>query len=218
MNFLTDYFKHENGLTVTGLTKELNVFYVLDLFNKRNGNLVILTNTLYEANTYYDSLKTYTDDVYLFPMDDFLTSVAVAISPDLKIKRLETLDAIRKGKKSIVVTNLMGFLRFLPDKNNKANLEFKISKGDSIKRDNILELLEKYFTNNKITDLEIFYNGDNAKSETKKLCLNLLPKLQRRANTPKGRKEEKPVFYGKIDDFSDFSLKEIVKKPIRYLK
>jgi len=58
----------------------------------------------------------------------------------------------------------------------------------------ILELLEKYFTNNKITDLEIFYNGDNAKSETKKLCLNLLPKLQRRANTPKGRKEEKPVF------------------------
>jgi len=31
-------------------------------------------------------------------------------------------------------------------------------------------------------------------------------------------KEEKPVFYGKIDDFSDFSLKEIVKKPIRYLK
>lgn len=144
MDFLSDYFKYENGLTVTGLTKELNVFYVLDLFKKNTGNIVVLTNTLYEANVYCDSLKTYTDDVYLFPMDDFLTSVAVAISPDLKIKRLETLEAIRKNKKVIVVTNLMGFLRFLPDKNNTSNLEFKIAKGDSIKRDDILEILEKY--------------------------------------------------------------------------
>lgn len=144
MDFLSDYFKYENGLTVTGLTKELNVFYVLDLFKKSTGNIVVFTNTLYEANVYCDSLKTYIDDVYLFPMDDFLTSVAVAISPDLKIKRLETLESIRKNKKVIVVTNLMGFLRFLPDKNNTNNLEFKIAKGDSIKRDDILELLEKY--------------------------------------------------------------------------
>lgn len=144
MDFLSDYFKYENGLTVTGLTKELNVFYVLDLFKKSTGNIVVFTNTLYEANVYCDSLKTYIDDVYLFPMDDFLTSVAVAISPDLKIKRLETLEAIRKNKKVIVVTNLMGFLRFLPDKNNSSNLEFKLSKSNSIKRDDILELLDKY--------------------------------------------------------------------------
>lgn len=144
MDFLSDYFKYENGLSVTGLTKELNVFYVLDLFNKRNGNTIVLTNTLYEANTYYDSLKTYTDDVYLFPMDDFLTSVAVAISPDLKIKRLETLNSIRNNNKSIVVTNLMGFLRFLPDKKNITNLEYRLAKDNSIKRDEIINLLEKY--------------------------------------------------------------------------
>ena len=106
MDFLADYFKYENGLTVTGLTKELNIFYMLELFKKEKRNIVILTNTLYEANMYYDSLKTYTDDVCLFPMDDFLTSVAVAISPDLKIKRLETLEQIRSGKKVIVVTRV----------------------------------------------------------------------------------------------------------------
>ena len=124
MNFLYDLFSYSNGLTVTGLTKELNVFYVLNYFEKENKNVVILSNSLYEANMYYDSLKLYTDDVYLFPMDDFLTSVAVAISPDLKNKRLETLECIRNNKKSIVVTNLMGFLKYLPDKNNKKNLEF----------------------------------------------------------------------------------------------
>ncbi len=144
MDFLAKYFKYENGLTVTGLTKELNIFYVLDLFKREDRNIVILANTLFEANMYYDSLHTYTNDVCLFPMDDFLTSVAVAISPDLKIKRLETLDTIRSGKKTIVVTNLMGFLRYLPNKNDSSNLEFNLSAGNNIKRDEILEILEKY--------------------------------------------------------------------------
>ena len=144
MDFLEEYFKYENGLTITGLTRELNVFYVLNLFNKENKNILLLANSLYEANMFYDSLKTYTDDVCLFPMDDFLTSVAVAISPDLKIKRLETLDRIRTGNKCIVVTNLMGYLRYLPDMNNTSNLEYNLTKNSSIKRDVILELLEKY--------------------------------------------------------------------------
>lgn len=144
MDFLSRYFKYENGLTIGGLTKELNVFFVLDLFKKENRNVLILANTLYEANMYYDSLKTYTDDVCLFPMDDFLTSVAVAISPDLKIKRLETLDTIRSGKKTIVVTNLMGYLRYLPNKNDSSNLEFNLSLGNNIKRDDILDILGKY--------------------------------------------------------------------------
>ncbi len=144
MDFLNEYFKYENGLTITGLTRELNVFYVLKLFEREDRNVLVLANTLYEANMFYESLKTYTEDVCLFPMDDFLTSVAVAISPDLKIKRLETLERIRLGNKCIVVTNLMGYLRFLPDMGNTNNLEFKLNKKTNIKRDDILELLDKY--------------------------------------------------------------------------
>ena len=144
MNYFDNYFKYENGLTVTGLTKELNIFYILNKFKSDNKNILILTNTLYEANTYYDQIKTYIDEVCLFPMDDFLTSVAVAISPDLKNKRLETLNIINEGKKCVVVTNLMGFLRYLPDKNNSSSLSVKISKNKQIERDELLSNLEKY--------------------------------------------------------------------------
>ena len=144
MNYFDNYFKYENGLTVTGLTKELNIFYILNKFKNDNKNILILTNTLYEANTYYDQIKTYIDEVCLFPMDDFLTSVAVAISPDLKNKRLETLNIINEGKKCVVVTNLMGFLRYLPDKNNSSSLSIKISKNKQIERDELLSNLEKY--------------------------------------------------------------------------
>lgn len=144
MDFFNQFFKYDNGLTVTGLTKELNVFYVLNLFDNSDKNIIVLTNTLYEANMYYNNFLTYTNDVLLFPMDDFLTSVAVAISPDLKVKRLETLAKIHEKKRYIIITNLMGFLRFLPDKDNEYNFDFKIAKGSSFKREDVLKLLDKY--------------------------------------------------------------------------
>lgn len=143
MDFLVNNFKYENGLEISGLTKELNVFYVLELFKREKKNIVVLTNTLYDANMFYDALKTYTDNVCLFPMDDFLTSVAVAISPDLKNKRLETLELLKKGN-NIVITNLNGFLKYLPNKNNSLGFSFLIDKKTGVKRKDILDMLDKY--------------------------------------------------------------------------
>ena len=103
MNFLENIINLEDNINITGLTFELNVFYVLAKFSKSQENILVVTNSLYEANQFYNSLSTYTEDVFLFPMDDFLTSVALAVSPDLKVKRLETLEKIASGKKKIVI-------------------------------------------------------------------------------------------------------------------
>jgi len=143
MDFLKEIFKYENGKTIVGLTKELNVFFVLETFKKSNKNVIVLTSTLYEANKLYSSLKNYEDNTLLFPMDDFLTSVALAISPELKINRLETLEAI-KNKKNIIVTNLMGYLRFLPDKTKKDKLELKLEKNRTVNRDKMIEILDSF--------------------------------------------------------------------------
>ncbi len=144
MDFLANYFNYENGLTISGFTRELNILYIVNKFKISNENVLVLVNSLYEANIYFELLKTYVDEVCLFPMDDFLTSVAVAISPDLKNARLETINTITSNKKCIVVTNLMGYLRYLPDKSNKRNLEFLLNKKSNIKRSDILDILEKY--------------------------------------------------------------------------
>ena len=143
MDFLKEIFKYENGKTIVGLTKELNVFFVLETFKKSNKNVIVLTSTLYEANKLYSALKNYEDNTLLFPMDDFLTSVALAISPELKINRLETLEAI-KNKKNIIVTNLMGYLRFLPDKTKKDKLELKLEKNRTVNRDKMIEILDSF--------------------------------------------------------------------------
>ena len=144
MNFITEHFKYDQKLQVCGLTPSLIALYINNYFVNNNENVLVLTSNLYEANNYYKMLTEYQDNTLFFPMDDFLTSVAVAISPDFKLKRLNTLDSIVNSKKKhIVITSLMGYLRYLPNKNEKQNLI--ISKNDqNISREIILEILEKY--------------------------------------------------------------------------
>ena len=100
--------------SISGLNNELKAVYAYNLYNKSSKNILYVTNTLYQANQIYQSILCYTQDVLLFPMDDFLTSEAIAISPDLEMTRIETLTNIDGHK--IIITNLMGYLRYLPSK------------------------------------------------------------------------------------------------------
>ena len=142
MNFLKDIITFEDNVSICGLTFELDVFYVLEKFKALNKNLLVVTNSLYEANQFYNNLLTYSDDILLFPMDDFLTSVAIAISPDLKVKRLETLEKLKDTKPYIVITNLMGYLKFLPNQQEVNDYRTLLKVGDEIKREDIISSLE----------------------------------------------------------------------------
>ena len=114
---------------VSGLNNELKSLFLLGLNKKKNKSILLVTSTLYEANTLYKSLKKHYNNTLLFPMDDFLTSVAIATSPELKVNRLETINELLNGNNNIVVTNLMGYLRFLPLKSNYENSFVKLKKG-----------------------------------------------------------------------------------------
>ena len=112
------------GLNDTGFSHLINEF-----FEKNNQDIVVVTPTLFEANRLLNILNNYTDKSLLFPMDDFLTSMAIAISPDLMITRLETINSLLSKEKHIIVTHLMGFLRFLPDKKLYLNKIIHIKKN-----------------------------------------------------------------------------------------
>ncbi len=116
---------------ILGITDEFFCVYLYNLLNQQDKDLLVVMNSLYEANKIYNSLSNYTEDVYLFPMDDFLTSESLAVSPDLEVTRLETLSMIVNSKKNkIIVTNLMGYLRFLPTKEKYKNsiISLKVNK------------------------------------------------------------------------------------------
>lgn len=144
MGYLSKYFHFKNNGKCYGLTNELIPFCVREIYENNDKNVIIVTSTLYEANMLYDALRLLCTQTYLFPMDDFLTSVVVAASPDLKNKRLETLQLLVNKDKKIVVTNLMGYLKFLPDLSKKEALKKKLKVKDSITRENVISILEEY--------------------------------------------------------------------------
>ena len=157
MNIFKKLFNNYNGKEVGGLTDELKCIYIS---NSYHDNLILVVcNSLYEANKFYQTLKNYVNEVYFFPMDDFMTSEVLAISPDFKMTRLETLDTIVKKNKGIVVTNLMGYLRFLPTKDNFINSYVKLKVGDSF---DIKELTKKFYNIGYERDVVVNKTGEMA--------------------------------------------------------
>ncbi len=135
MNFLNNIINNLDGDSIYGLTPELKGLFIYKKYEKENKNILCVTSSIYEANRLYQIILNYTDKVSFFPMDDFLTSEALAISPEFKLTRLDTLNKVLDEKR-IVITNLMGFLRFLPSPCDykdsfceiKLNEEYEIDK------------------------------------------------------------------------------------------
>ena len=109
-----ELLKNLDGDKIYGLTTELKGLYLYKKYKKEKGPILCITSSIYEANKLYQTVLNYTDKVSFFPMDDFLTSEALAISPEFKFTRLETLNDILKEDR-IVITNLTGYLRFMPN-------------------------------------------------------------------------------------------------------
>lgn len=140
MNF-NKYFNFNNGSITYGLTNELIAFYVLELFKKAQKNIVFVTSNLYEGNKIFNSIKNHTEEVVMFPMDDFVTSRVVAMSPEFQLGRLNALDKLKKSKQ-IVVTNLMGYLKYLPSKNTNNTVKLVVS--NDIKYDDLINKLVEF--------------------------------------------------------------------------
>ena len=130
---------------------ELKVLYIYDFFVQTKKSLLVVTNSLFEAGKIYHALENYTSDVLFFPMDDFLTSEALAISPELQITRLETINEILKNENKIVVTNLMGFLRYLPKKEIYLEKIIKLKKDSIISKEDLLKQLSELGYKREIT-------------------------------------------------------------------
>ena len=142
MNLFDNILNKLDGNSVYGLTPELKGLFLYKKFQKENKSIICITSTIYEANKLYQILLNYTDKVSFFPMDDFLTSEALAISPEFKFTRLDTLNTVLEENR-IVITNLLGFLRFLPSPEKYKESYQNIKLGDEIKIEYLVSNLFK---------------------------------------------------------------------------
>lgn len=143
MNFLDQILNQEENQIITGLTDELKCIYTYKKQKKENQTIIFLTSNLHQAGKYYTTLSSHTNNVWFFPMDDFLTSEAIAISPEFKTNRLETINHLLQNEKGIIITTLMGYLRFLPPKNNFKESYITLKTNETYNRDKLIEKLYK---------------------------------------------------------------------------
>ena len=134
MSYLSSIFKDipNKDTGVVNLTDDFFGELIYYKLVNENRNILVVTPTLYEANTLYNIVTNLTDNVLLFPMEDFLTSEAVAISPDFLATRLETIKKLNDGNKYIIITHYMGYTRFLPTKEEFYNSIINLKVGDTI--------------------------------------------------------------------------------------
>ena len=144
MNLIDNLFSNLNieSVSLDNMSEELFAMYVWEILTKKNKNILLVTPTLMEANKLFQKISLYTNNAYLFPMDDFLTSEAIALSPDLLITRLETLKAINDDKSLIIITHIMGYLHFLPSKKIYKDNVLTLSKNMEISHNKLVEQLQ----------------------------------------------------------------------------
>ena len=144
MNLNKDLFNVDilDNCAIKGMNNTSFCLYVNELFTKKKKNIIILTSSLFETNEIYSSLLNYNNKTLLFPMDDFLTSKAIAISPDFKITRMETIIELLGKESHILVTHLMGFLYFLPTCSDFKKRIINLQKGKEYPFDKLVQELD----------------------------------------------------------------------------
>ena len=134
MRRIKDLFNVElkNNIGLTGLTDEAFSELIVNYLDIKNKSILIVTPNLTDANNLLNIIGALTSNVLFFPMDDFLTTEAICISPDLMVTRLETINELLSNDKKIIITDINGYLRYLPSKDVYINNILNLKVNDDI--------------------------------------------------------------------------------------
>ena len=102
-------------LSLTSLIEEAVVISAAWL--RHPGPVLVVKNSLYNAQRLYERLSSLLgeENCALFSADESLRVEAIASSPEMMAGKVETLAALRRDSRKVVITGLTGFLRHLPD-------------------------------------------------------------------------------------------------------
>lgn len=103
--------------------------------------LIIVAPNLYRAQKLYDRLVQVVgiDDVYFFPMDEFISAEMLASSDEFRQERLNTLVHFALHSQGIVVTHTIGAIRKLPPRSVFRNHILKLTVGEQWDFDGLIE-------------------------------------------------------------------------------
>lgn len=134
-------------------------------YKERKEPYIVLCGNLFKAQLIHDFLKTFlpNEEIYLFPSDELIRAETIAQSKELISTRLYVLSRLKKSKNPIVITNIAGFTRYLPNPQVFYCKSLTFSVGDKCDLNSIKRLLATsgYLQVNKIDQsLQFAVRGD----------------------------------------------------------
>ena len=138
---LTD-FEYKNNTGLINLSSGFFALVIKKMFIDYDKSILIVTSNMLEARSLYN--KVFDDSGVLFEDDEFSFSDGSAVSPELKVDRINVLNDLISNNKRIVLTDVRGFTRKLSDVKTFSDRNIILKKGDSFSQDDILETLASF--------------------------------------------------------------------------
>ena len=130
-------FKSNTGLV--NMTGEFFALFVKKISDKEKRPIIVVTPNTLDARKIYNNFLD--DDVILFEDDDVVSNSDYSLSPELMVDRMNILyDLITKNNK-IIVTDLRGFIKKIPNKNVFAKKIIDLNDKATIIRDDFIDKL-----------------------------------------------------------------------------
>ncbi len=126
---------------VAGLTGPSRSLFTSVIQKKTNRQILIVTNQLNQAQQLYDDLIASANEehIYLYPVNELITSEIATASPEMRSERMTTLSAILNGDAKIIITPIAGLKRILPPKEMWEKYQLTFEENSSIDLDVYLQ-------------------------------------------------------------------------------
>jgi len=158
---LLENFNNNEELKITNTNDNVSVLMLSHIFNNINEDMILVTPNLYKAQKLYDKLVEVMNDdqISFFPQDEFITTEMLAMSTEFKLERINTIRKIIEGKKSIIITNTTGLIKYLIPKYKWENAILSFKVGDVINIDDLPQTLISYgYTRDSVVEKQGFFS------------------------------------------------------------
>lgn len=143
-------FKYKNNIGLVNMTDEFFALYLKKLFDQENNDILIVTPSIYEANKLNNIMLNYLDSL-CFVADDLLLSNVLDLSNESKTDRLSVLNSLLNNSKSLIFTDVNGYLMKMSSVDNYKKRIINFKKNDEINVDSfLLNLVENGYTRESI--------------------------------------------------------------------
>lgn len=128
---------------IAGLTGSARSLFIATLYERTKRPQLVVTHNLYQAQKVYEDLVELVgnEQVFLYPVNDLISSEIAIQSPELKAQRLQVLLHWMLDPKGIVVSPIAGIKRMIIPKSIWKRTLIELQVGEEIDIDRLLEQL-----------------------------------------------------------------------------